>query len=131
MADTKAILSPKMSSAGDLLGNVDASARSGVEEEGGGTAFSVFERSDREIRMIPRSEASTPRSFRTVNFSTRAIAPMMRVQTDEVEVRIVALATVVCSRQAMAKMFARNHRMQKENARRVVARRPKCLVPGS
>lgn len=52
---------------------------------------------------MPAREASTPHSFFQVNFSVRVIAPKIRVQMLEVEVRIVALATVVYWRHAMAK----------------------------
>lgn len=49
------------------------------------------------------NEARTPKSLRRVNFSVRVQAPMRRVQMEEVEVRIVVEATVVCWRQAIAK----------------------------
>ena len=53
--------------------------------------------------MMPASEAMTPRSLRRVNFSVRVRAPMSRVKMEEVEVRMVAEATVVYFKQAMAK----------------------------
>ncbi len=60
-------------------------------------------RSAWETRTMPANEARTPKSLRRVNFSVRVQVPMRRVQMEEVEVRIVVEATVVCWRQAIAK----------------------------
>ena len=56
-----------------------------------------------EIMAIPAREASTPKSFRQVNFSMPVKAPINRVHMDEVDVRMVVDATVVYCKQAMAK----------------------------
>jgi hypothetical protein len=61
------------------------------------------ERSEVEMRMMPKREASTPRSFWMVKTSMWRIAPKRRVKTEEVEVRIVEEATVVYLRQAATK----------------------------
>ena len=64
-----AIESPNAISPDDFSGKVPPSEES------------VFETSNREIRIIPTREAITPRNFRKVNFSTPMKAPNMRVQT--------------------------------------------------
>lgn len=48
---------------------------------GGGEVGVDDERSTREIRIIPIKEATTPRHFRMVNFSTPMKAPKISVQT--------------------------------------------------
>ena len=61
------------------------------------------ERSEVEIRMMPKREARTPISFWMVKVSMCRMAPKRRVKTEEVEVRIVEEATVVYLRQAATK----------------------------
>lgn len=103
-AEKAAMASPKASSAGDLSGKDSprpslllfwAGRESGSDEE--------VERSTWDIRKTPARLATTPRSLRQVNFSVRVRAPMRRVQTLEVAVRMVVEATVVYWRHDMAK----------------------------
>ena len=107
MAERKARVSPRRSSEGGLVGKGFVICPPPGEELEGGVAGSkvVVElvRSEWETRTIPMKEARTPRSLRMVNFSMWVSAPIIRVQIDDVEVRIVVLATVVCWRHAMAK----------------------------
>jgi len=56
-----------------------------------------------EMRATPPRDASTPRNLSSVKRSTRIMDPRSRVQMEDVEERIVELATVVYSRQAAAK----------------------------
>jgi hypothetical protein len=56
-----------------------------------------------DMSMIPISEASTPMNLFTLNRSTPNMAPKRKIQILIVEVRIVKLATLVYSRQAVTK----------------------------
>ena len=111
MAETRAMASPRMSSEGGLEGNDDGARTVSVGGLGEDVVVFVIvvvsgdgvSRSAREMMMMPASEARTPRSFRSVNRSVRVKAPIKRVQIEEVDVRIVVEATVVCWRQAKAK----------------------------
>ena len=64
----------------------------GGEEEG----WPGVVRSEREISVMPTMEAKTPSSLRQVNFSVCVQAPMRSVQIEDVDVRMVAEATLVC-----------------------------------
>jgi hypothetical protein len=95
-AEKAAMASPKASSEGVLSGK-DSPSPSRLEA---GLVVVVsgegeVEMSTWEIRKTPARLATTPRSLRQVNFSVRVMAPMSRVQTLEVEVRMVVEATVV------------------------------------
>ncbi len=107
MAERKARVSPRRSSEGGLVGKGLVICPPPGEEFDGGVVWSeaavVVVRSAWDTRTMPMKEAMTPRSLRRVNFSMCVKAPMIRVQIEDVEVRIVVLATVVCWRQAMAK----------------------------
>lgn len=88
---TRAMPSPNAISPADLCGNEPL--------------FLSFDplRSMVLIKTIPAREASTPRSFLRVNFSTRKMVPKSRVKMLLVLVRMVLDATVVYSRQAATK----------------------------
>jgi hypothetical protein len=108
MAERKAKVSPRKSSEAGLVGKgfvMEGLFPLEAEVEGYASEVDLagVVRSAWETRRIPTKEARTPRSLRRVNFSVRVQAPMRRVQMEEVEVRIVVDATVVCWRQAMAK----------------------------
>lgn len=99
--------SPKARSEGDLVGKDSprpsrtvGGVVSGFE---GGEGEGEVEMSTWEIRKTPARLARTPINLRQVNFSVRVRAPMRRVQTLEVDVRIVVEATVVCWRHDRAK----------------------------
>lgn len=71
-----AMASPMAISVGVLWGKVLPPLSADVASPASG-----FERSTREIRMIPISEATTPRNLRRVNLSTPIMAPKTSVQT--------------------------------------------------
>lgn len=103
MAEKAAIASPKASSAGDLSGKDSPSPSRLVLELVGELGSDEGDMSTRDTRKTPTRLARTPMSLRQVNFSVRVIAPIRRVQTLEVEVRIVVEATVVYWRHERAK----------------------------
>lgn len=60
-------------------------------------------KSTEEMSMTPANDAPTPISFRSVNGSMPAHEQRMSVQMLLVDVKIVALPTLVCSKHADAK----------------------------
>ncbi len=96
-AEKAAMASPKASSAGVLSGK--DSPRPSRCLFGGAVGLGEVEEEEEmstwDIRKTPARLATTPRSLRQVNFSVRVMAPMRRVQTLEVDVRMVVEATVV------------------------------------
>jgi hypothetical protein len=93
-----AMASPMAISVGVLWGKELPSLSADVASPASG-----FDRSTREMRMIPISEATTPRNLRKVNLSTPIIAPKTSVQTPRYS--LVLQETTVADSRAFVKPY--------------------------